>query len=239
MKNNPERREARQDRRELRQQSQLRGMSIEDFKEQRDGFREEFQALQEEKLNDPLRVELNEDSNLNTTIRAWEGQYPSLLDMIDAVYGDREQSRVVLKQIIQATGDDRLAMTPGAILKIEGNQVSLVGVHSNSHGVPVERISGRTRTTPKEVTPNTRPTQEPLHVQMYGSETRIGGVLPPYDPASDGFRLANGVWTADDGPQVEGGEHHRMSLAKNYSPEDDGLVQNKAGVWVHLNEESD
>jgi|GEM_PF-6689251 len=209
-------RDERRENRELKQQAKLRGMTLEQFREQRDKYHEEFHEEQEAKLDNGLKVSLDSDTQFmgNKIIRAWEGNYPALIDMIDAAYGDRTKARKVLNKIIAAVGDDRLAMTDGAVLKISENSLSLVGVHSNGNGVAVESVS---RHTPMAEPVPTNQRQEPVEA-------------PPIPYEGQFKQRPDGTWTNHDGPK----EDHNVSVIHPETPEEDNEEIEKPVEWEEM-----
>jgi len=153
MQNRPprtERIQARQEKREDKEQARLRGLTLEKYREQRDKYQEEFQGEQEAKLSgSPYEMTLDSSLQLegNVTIKAWEGDFRFLRNMIESAYlkvnakdtlaGDK--ARTLINNMQNALGTD-LIKTEGTLLKMAGNKLSIVGAMTG-RGQAVETAS--------------------------------------------------------------------------------------------------
>lgn len=181
MQNRPprtERVQARQEKREDKEQARLRGMTLEKYREQRDKFQEEFQGEQEAKLsNKPFKLSLDPTQQLegSVTIKAWEGDFRFLRNMIEAAYlkvnakdnlaGDK--ARTLIKNMQNTLGTD-LIKTEGTVLKMEGNQLSLVGAMTG-RGQAVETASPQA----------TRPQEQAVVIDEFGRSRTYSGPEEP------------------------------------------------------------
>lgn len=202
--------------RQERLQAKERGLTVEQWREKKAVNQAAWRSEQMEKLNaSPFKVNLPKDFSVPKSIElcAWDDPTSNVLNFIKNAYlkaGLPEAmasdfARTAQKTLLNELKDDYLAMTSGAILRLQGNRLEAVGLHSNKYGKTVERIAAERmrQATENSTRPNfTSDASSPLHstpLEFVGDEKGISaGKISNYHPSQDGIvQRADGTWVSD------------------------------------------
>lgn len=204
------------ERKQERLQAKSRGLSVDEWRERKATNQMKFRTEQINKLEEtPLKLSFRSDLAINGKVElaAWDKPYGTLLNFLKEAYlqgGETDpevinrKARSVQRAIIDMVGDDYLAMTSAAVLRFQGNTLTLAGVHSNKYGKRVEDIV-QDRMLDQQMDAARSSSEQEGYVVSSGPITYIKGD-------------ASGVKVIDSIP--------------DYNPADDGIIQREDGTWV-------